>query len=67
VRAIKGKSFPVAELEAAGVRRISLGTSMYRVAMTSLFDAAREVKDQGTFNYLDHSLTTPELYGFMQC
>src|SRR5438132_1464539 len=42
---IKGKSFTVAELEAAGVRRISLATSLYRYAMTNLVDAAREVKN----------------------
>jgi 2-methylisocitrate lyase-like PEP mutase family enzyme len=63
---IKGKSFTVAELEAAGVRRISLATSLYRAAMTGLLEAAREVEDQGTFGYLDHSITTPELNGFMQ-
>jgi 2-methylisocitrate lyase-like PEP mutase family enzyme len=50
---IPGKSFSVAELEAAGVRRISLATSLYRAAMTGLFEAAREVKEQGTFGYLD--------------
>jgi 2-methylisocitrate lyase-like PEP mutase family enzyme len=63
---IKGKSFTVAELAAAGVRRISLATSLYRAAMTGLLDAAREVKDKGTFGYLDRSITTPELNGFMQ-
>ena len=63
---IKGKSFTVAELEAAGVRRISLATSLYRAAMSGLVNAAREVKDKGTFSYLDHSMTTPELNGFMQ-
>ena len=31
---IKGKSFTVAELAAAGVRRINLATSLYRAAMT---------------------------------
>ena len=63
---IKGKSFTVAELEAAGVRRISLATSLYRMAMTGLLEAAREVKDHGTLGYLDHSIATPELNGFMQ-
>ena len=63
---IKGKSFTVAELTAAGIRRISLATSLYRVAMTGLLEAAREVKDKGTFGYLDHSVTTPELNGFMR-
>lgn len=50
---IKGKSFTVAELEAAGVRRISLATSLYRAAMAGLFNAAREVKERGTFGYLE--------------
>jgi 2-methylisocitrate lyase-like PEP mutase family enzyme len=63
---IKGRSFTVAELEAAGVRRISLATSLYRAAMTGLLEAAREAKEQGTFTYLDRSLATPELNAFMQ-
>jgi 2-methylisocitrate lyase-like PEP mutase family enzyme len=63
---IKGKSFTVAELEAAGVKRISLATSLYRMAMTGLVDAAREVKDKGTFGYIDRSMPTPELNAFMQ-
>jgi 2-methylisocitrate lyase-like PEP mutase family enzyme len=50
---VPGKSFSVAELTAAGVKRISLATSLYRAAMTGLFEAAREVKEQGTFGYLD--------------
>ena len=63
---IKGKSFSVAELEKAGVRRISLATSLYRAAMTGLLDAAREVKEQGSFAYLDRSLATPDLARFMR-
>ena len=64
--AIKGKSFSVAELAAAGVRRISLATSLYRVAMSGLVTAAREVKDAGTFGYLDGAITTAELNKFLQ-
>jgi 2-methylisocitrate lyase-like PEP mutase family enzyme len=63
---IKGKSFSVAELEAAGVRRISLATSLYRAAMSGLVDAAREVKDKGSFGYLERSVSTPELYTLMR-
>jgi 2-methylisocitrate lyase-like PEP mutase family enzyme len=63
---IKGKSFSVKELEAAGVRRISLATSLYRAAMSGLVEAAREVKAGGSFGYLERSLTTPELNQFMQ-
>lgn len=58
---IKGKSFSVAELAAAGVRRISLATSLYRAAMTGFLDAAREVKDKGQFGFLDRSVGTAEL------
>ena len=63
---IKGKSFTVAELKAAGVKRISLASSLYRAAMTGLVVSAREAKDAGTFGYLDHSLATPDLNAFMQ-
>ena len=63
---IRGKSFSVAEIEAAGVRRISLATSLYHAAMNSLLEAAREVKDKGTFGYLDRSASASEVIGFMQ-
>jgi 2-methylisocitrate lyase-like PEP mutase family enzyme len=63
---IKGKSFSVAELEKAGVRRISLATSLFRAAMTGLFEAAREVKEGGTFGYIERSLATADLMRHMQ-
>ncbi len=63
---IPGKSFSVAELEAVGVRRISLANSLYRAAMGGLAAAAREVKDKGTFGHVDTSLPMPELIGYMQ-
>ena len=63
---IKGKSFSVKALEAAGVRRISLASSLYRAAMSGLIDAAREVKDKGSFGYLDRGISTPDLGSYMQ-
>jgi 2-methylisocitrate lyase-like PEP mutase family enzyme len=63
---IKGRSFTVAELASAGVKRISLATSLYRAAMSGLLAAAREVREKGTFGYLDHSLSTAELNDFME-
>ncbi len=56
----------MAELQAAGVRRISLATSLYRAAMTGLVDAAREVREKGSFGYLERTLATPELNAFME-
>jgi len=63
---IRGKSFSVAELQAAGVRRISLATSLWRAAMSGLIEAAREVKEKGTFGYIERSLATPDLARFMR-
>jgi 2-methylisocitrate lyase-like PEP mutase family enzyme len=63
---IRGKSFTVAELTAAGVKRISLATSLYRIAMNGLVDAAREVKESGTFGYLDRGISSADLAGFME-
>jgi 2-methylisocitrate lyase-like PEP mutase family enzyme len=62
---IKGKSFSVGDLAAAGVRRISLATSLYRAAMTGLLDAAREVKDAGRFGFIDRAMATAELNKLM--
>lgn len=50
---MKGKSFSVTELQAAGVRRISLATSLYRAAMNALRDAATEARERGSFGYVD--------------
>lgn len=63
---IRGRSFSVAELEGAGVRRVSLATSLYRAAMTGLIEAAREVRENGRFGYLDRTVTTAELSAFLR-
>ena len=63
---IKGKSFTVVALAAAGVKRISLATSLYRAAMTGLLSAAKEVREHGTFGYIETSLATPEMNAFLR-
>jgi 2-methylisocitrate lyase-like PEP mutase family enzyme len=63
---IKGKSFTVAALAAAGVKRISLATSLYRAAMTGLLNAAKEVREHGTFGYIDTSLAASEMNAFLR-
>jgi 2-methylisocitrate lyase-like PEP mutase family enzyme len=63
--AIRGKSFTVAQLVDAGVKRISFASSLYRAAMTGLVEAASELKQSGTFGYLDKAMTGAELYKFL--
>jgi len=50
---MKGKSWDLATLEAAGVRRISLATSLWRSAMAGVAAAADEVRGSGTFGYVE--------------
>lgn len=63
---IKGKSFSVPELTAAGVKRISLATSLYRAAMTGFLDAARELITTGQFSFVDRSVSTHDLNKLMR-
>lgn len=56
----------VAGLAAAGVKRISLATSLYRAAMTALRDAAGEVRTQGTFSFSTKAMPGTELAEFMR-
>jgi len=63
---VKGRSHSVAELAGAGVKRISFASTLYRAAMTGLLNAAVEIKDHGTFTYLDTTLTGPEWNTFLQ-
>jgi 2-methylisocitrate lyase-like PEP mutase family enzyme len=48
------------------VKRISLATSLSRAAMTGLLNAAKDVREHGTFGYVDTSLATPEMNAFLR-
>lgn len=63
---IRGKSWTVAELQAAGVKRVSVATSLFRAAMSAVLEAGREVHDKGTFTYLDHCATSAEIGRFLR-
>jgi 2-methylisocitrate lyase-like PEP mutase family enzyme len=56
---------PIAELEAAGVRRISIGSGLSKVALTAFFNAAKEMKEQRTFTFTKSGLTFSEINNFM--
>ena len=63
---IKGQSFPIRELIEAGVKRISLATSLYRAAMTGLFNALDELQQNGEFRFIDQSVTTADVIASMK-
>ena len=59
VNVVRGGPGPsIAELEAAGVRRVSLGGSLSRVAYTALKKAGEELLGPGTFGFASDLLTT---------
>ena len=43
---------PVAELAAAGVRRVSVGGAFAFAALAALADAAEELRDRGSYGFL---------------
>lgn len=53
--------FPLRDLAAAGVRRVSTGGSLHRVALGAMRAAAEELRDSGTFGYLDTVPTTADI------
>jgi 2-methylisocitrate lyase-like PEP mutase family enzyme len=66
VQGFKGGTWPLAELEEAGVRRVSTGGSLVRAALTGLRDAATELRDTGTFGYVDRILTTAQVNAILR-
>jgi 2-methylisocitrate lyase-like PEP mutase family enzyme len=63
--ALRDKSFTVAQLAEAGVKRISFASSLYRAAMTGLVEAASEAKQKGTFGFFEKAITGAELHKFL--
>lgn len=54
---IAGLGLSLRELEAAGVKRVSLAASLYRAALTATDEAAREIMEQGTFGFTGRILS----------
>jgi 2-methylisocitrate lyase-like PEP mutase family enzyme len=61
-----GKHMSVADLSAAGVRRISVGSSLTRAAFGAFTRAAREIAEKGTFAFNDEAIPFAELSAFMR-
>jgi 2-methylisocitrate lyase-like PEP mutase family enzyme len=55
----------VAELAEAGVRRISLGTGLVKVALGALIHAARDVRESGRFDSLASGASGSDIEPFM--
>ena len=56
VNALAGAALSVAELAALGVRRVSLGSALSRAALGGFIAAAQEIRDHGTFGFIEHAI-----------
>lgn len=61
IMGLPGVTFSVADLEAAGVKRISVGSALARLAYGAVAQAAREMQDAGTFTRLEGIMGFAEL------
>jgi 2-methylisocitrate lyase-like PEP mutase family enzyme len=65
VMGLAGQTYSVAELQEAGVKRISVGGSFARAALGGLMRAAREVKEHGTFGYAATAMSARDAESYM--
>jgi 2-methylisocitrate lyase-like PEP mutase family enzyme len=61
VMGLQGVQLTLAELSALGVRRVSLGSALYRAAIGALMRAAQEMREHGTFSFAAHAASPREL------
>ncbi len=54
---LAGVRFTKPELEAIGVKRISVGSALCRAALGAFLRAAKEMKERGTFNFADEAVS----------
>ncbi|HLG47839.1 MAG TPA: isocitrate lyase/phosphoenolpyruvate mutase family protein, partial [Reyranella sp.] len=50
-----------AEMEAVGVRRLSVGGALSRLALAAFMKGAREMKDEGRFTWMNDTMATRDL------
>lgn len=66
VMGLVGGTFSVQQLAEAGVKRISLGSSLARAALGALMRAAREIRQDGTFSFASEAMPFAEVHRHMR-
>jgi len=61
VMGLRGVQLSLAELEAIGVKRISVGSALARAALGAFLRGAREMHDHGTFNFAADAVNSREI------
>jgi 2-methylisocitrate lyase-like PEP mutase family enzyme len=66
IMGLTGAAFTVDQLAAVGVRRISLGSALSRIALGAFLRAAREIRAGGTLRAAADAASFAEIEAFMQ-
>jgi len=61
IMGLPGASFSLDELAAAGAKRISVGSALARVAFGAFVAAAREMANNGTFQFADQAIASSDI------
>jgi 2-methylisocitrate lyase-like PEP mutase family enzyme len=64
VNVLVGASFGLAELEAAGAKRLSIGSGLARLAYGAVIQAAKEMREKGTFTFAGNAASFAEIEGY---
>ena len=58
---LRGVQLTLSELEEIGVRRVSVGSALARTALASFLNAAREMREHGTFTFAAQAANPAEI------
>ena len=58
---MQGVHFKLAELSTIGVKRVSVGGALSRIALAACIRAAIEMRDHGTFSFVDEPISSREI------
>jgi 2-methylisocitrate lyase-like PEP mutase family enzyme len=61
VMGMPGATFDLAQLAEAGVKRVSVGSALARVALGAFLTSVREMMDQGSFRFADRACGFAEI------
>jgi 2-methylisocitrate lyase-like PEP mutase family enzyme len=61
VMGLRGVSLGLAELAELGVKRVSVGSALYRAALGAFLRGAREMRDQGSFGFAEDAVSYADI------
>ena len=66
VMGLQGVRLDLRELSELGVRRVSVGSALSRAALGAFLDAAREMRERGTFDFANRAVGFAEMSGMLE-